>query len=66
MFWYLLQVSMITYIVYKYATDIAPEVPLSHIFLFAITLTYLTTLLISKSIDGIRYLLRQLSSYKRR
>lgn len=51
MFWYLLQILMISWITYTYKTSIAPHETMGHILLFATLVTYLMTYLLSKLYD---------------
>ena len=51
MLWYLLQISIILWLVHLYTTQLAPHQPLGDIVLFAVLITYLLTKILCCLID---------------
>lgn len=58
MLWYVLQIAVISWITYIYKTSLAPHETMGHILLFAVLVTYLLTVILSKTFTLLLWLLR--------
>lgn len=57
LFWYALQIVVFVTVFHLYTTEIAPTANLGHIAFFAALCSYIATVVLSKTLDGVMWVL---------